>query len=307
MSAERDTSTAAGTSTEGARGTEGGRSAGRVPSLAVTGVTGTVGRLTAAGLADAGLEFRMLARTPSKAPHLPGTVTLECAYGDADAARAALAGVETLFMVSAAENAERLREHFAFVDAAAEAGVRHIVYTSFFGAAPDATFTLARDHFATEERIRATGMTHTFLRDNLYLDFVEYMVGEDGVIRGPAGDGRAAMVARADVARVAAAVLQHPERHRDVTYDLTGPAELSMAEVAETLSSVLGRAVSFHDETVEEAYASRRKWEAPAWQYDAWVSTYTAIAAGELAGVSDAVERVTGRAPLSLAEVVRDR
>lgn len=277
------------------------------PRLAVTGVTGTVGRLTAAALADAGVEFRMLARTPSKAPHLPGTVTLECAYGDAAQARTALAGVSTLFMVSAAENAERLREHYAFVDAAAEAGVEHIVYTSFFGAAPDATFTLARDHYATEQRIRETGMAFTFLRDNLYLDFVEYMVGDDGVIRGPAGDGRAAMVARADVARVAAAVLQHPEQHAGATYDLTGPEELTMAEVAETLSRGLGRAVSFHDETVGEAYESRKRWDAPAWQYDAWVSTYTAIRAGELAGVSDAVERITARAPLSLAELLRDR
>ncbi len=277
------------------------------PRLAVTGVTGTVGRLTAAALADAGVEFRMLARTPAKAPHLPGTVTLECAYGDADQARTALAGVSTLFMVSAAENAERLREHYAFVDAAAEAGVEHIVYTSFFGAAPDATFTLARDHYATEQRIRETGMAFTFLRDNLYLDFVEYMVGDDGVIRGPAGDGRAAMVARADVARVAAAVLQHPEQHAGATYDLTGPEELTMAEVAETLSHGLGRAVSFHDETVEEAYESRKRWDAPDWQYDAWVSTYTAIRAGELAGVSDAVERITARAPLSLAELLRDR
>lgn len=279
----------------------------QLPTTAVTGVTGTVGRLVAAALADAGLPFRMLARTPEKAPHLPGTVTVACSYGDAEQAAAALQGVETLFMVSAAENADRMREHTAFVDAAAEAGVRHIVYTSFFGAAPDATFTLARDHYATEQRIRQSGMAHTFLRDNLYLDFVEFMVGDDGVIRGPADGGRAAMVARADVARVAATVLQHPEQHRDVTYDLTGPEELTMAEVAETLSRRLGRPVSFHDETIAEAYESRKRWEAPDWQYDAWVSTYTAIAAGEFAGVSDAVERVTGRAPLSLDELLRDR
>ncbi len=205
-------------------------------------------------------------------------------------------------MVSAAENAERLREHLTFVDAAAAAGVRHIVYTSFFGAAPDATFTLARDHFATEERIAGSGMAYTFLRDNLYLDFVEFMVGEDGVIRGPADGGRAAMVARADVARVAAVAVQHPEQHRNVAYDLTGPEELTMSEVAEKLTAHLGRAVSFHDETVEEAYRSRAKWDAPQWQYDAWVSTYTAIAAGEFAGVSGDVERVTGRRPLSLDE-----
>ena len=278
-----------------------------LPALAVTGVTGTVGRLTADALADAGVPFRMLARSPERAPHFPDSAVVACSYGDAASARAALEGVQTLFMVSAAENAERLREHETFLEAAAEAGVRHIVYTSFFGAAPDATFTLARDHYATEQRIRQLGIGHTFLRDNLYLDFVEYMVGEDGVIRGPAGDGRAAMVARADVARVAAEVLQHPGEHAGATYDLTGPEELTMAEVAEKLAGHLGRAISFHDETVEEAYESRKKWDAPDWQYDAWVSTYTAIAAGELAGVSGAVERVTGRRPLSLDEYLETR
>ncbi|NUU07940.1 SDR family oxidoreductase [Leifsonia sp. C5G2] len=276
------------------------------PTLAVTGVTGAVGRLTADLLADAGVPFRMLARSPERAPRYPGTSVAAATYSDREAVLTALDGVETLFMVSAAENAERLGEHLAFVDAAADAGVGHIVYTSFFGAAPDATFTLARDHYATEQRILASGMRHTFLRDNLYLDFAEHLVGDDGVIRGPAGSGRAAMVARADVARVAAAVLQHPEGHVDVTYDLTGPEELTLAEVAEKLSRHSGRPVSFHDETIPEAYASRAKWHAPDWQNDAWVSTYTAIAAGELSGVTDDVQRVTGRRPLSLDELLTD-
>ncbi|MGN7800228.1 SDR family oxidoreductase [Leifsonia sp. 22587] len=277
-----------------------------LPAIAVTGVTGAIGRMTADALADAGVPFRMLARTPERAPRYPGSAVVAASYGDSDAARSALDGVETLFMVSAAENAERLAEHLAFLDAAQDAGVRHIVYTSFFGAAPNATFTLARDHYATEQRILGSGMRHTFLRDNLYLDFAQELVGDDGVIRGPAGDGRAAMVARADVARVAAAVLLDPDAHADVTYDLTGPEELTLAEVADKLSAHTGRGISFHDETIPEAYESRAKWGAPDWQTDAWVSTYTAIAAGELAGVTDHVERVTGRRPLSLDELLRD-
>ena len=278
----------------------------QLPALALTGVTGRVGRMAADLLADAGVPFRMLARSPEKAPRYPDSSVARAAYSDRDAVLSALEGVETLFMVSAAENEERLGEHLAFVEAAVDAGVQHVVYTSFFGAAPDATFTLARDHYATEQRIRESGMRHTFLRDNLYLDFAQFLVGDDGVIRGPAGDGRAAMVARADVARVAAEALQHPADHLDVTYDLTGPQELTLAEVAEKLSAHTGRPVSFHDETLPEAYASRAKWNAPDWQVDAWVSTYTAIAAGELAGVSGDVERVTGRRPLSLDEYLRD-
>jgi NAD(P)H dehydrogenase (quinone) len=77
-----------------------------------------------------------------------------------------------------------------------------------------------------------------------------------------------------------------------------------MAEVAATVSEVTGKAVSFHDESIEEAYASRLRWPAEQWQYDAWVSTYTAIAAGELAEVSDDVLRVTGRDPLTLRQLL---
>jgi uncharacterized protein YbjT (DUF2867 family) len=276
----------------------------RPPTLAVTGSTGALGGLVARALADAGTEQRLLVRDPSRAPDLPGATVHTAAYDDRAASLRALDGVSVLFMVSASESADRREQHLAFVDAAVEAGVEHVVYTSFFGASPDATFTLARDHFATEERLRDSGADFTFLRDNLYLDVMPFFAGEDGVIRGPAGDGRAALVARADVARVAVTVLQDPAAHRGASYDLTGPEALTMTEVAEVLTRHTGRPITFHDETVEEAYESRRRWPAPDWQYDAWVSTYLAIASGELSRVSDDVERVTGTPPIGLAELL---
>lgn len=271
-------------------------------TVAVTGATGVLGGLVARTLAGRGIAQRLLVRNPQKAPQLAGSTVHPFSYEDRAAARRALAGVETLFMVSAAESAERLNQHRSFVDAAAEAGVRHVVYTSFIAAAPDATFTLARDHYATEQYIEASGMAWTFLRDSFYIDFMEALIGDDGVIRGPAGDGRCAIVARADVARTAAAVLADPATHVGRTYDLTGPQALSMAEVAATISRVRGRAVSFHDETVAEAYASRAPFGAPDWQVDAWVSTYTAIASGVMASVSADVETVSGDRPMTLAE-----
>jgi NAD(P)H dehydrogenase (quinone) len=274
------------------------------PPLAVTGSTCDVGGLVAGLLAEQGVAQRLLVRDPRRAPALDGAVTAVSAYGDRVAARAALDGVTTLLMVSAPESADRLDQHRTFVDAAAAAGVAHIVYTSFAGAAVDCTFTLGRDHFATEQHIRASGMRHTFLRDNFHLDILPLMVGEDGVIRGPAGRGRVAAVARADVARVAAAVLTDPGSHRDATYTLTGPEALTLDDVARTVREATGREVSFHDETVEEAYASRRQWDVPHWQYDAWVSTYTAIRAGEVEDVFDDVRAVTGRRPTSLRELL---
>ncbi|WP_415854236.1 SDR family oxidoreductase [Sinomonas sp. G460-2] len=275
------------------------------PPLAITGVTGVVGREVARQLAEAGLELRLLARNPAQAPELPGAVVLPCDYGDPTVSGPSLAGVETLFMVSGRENEHRVAEHKAFIDAARAAGVRHVVYTSFMGAAPDAIFTLARDHHATEEYIEAAGLTYTFLRDCLYLDYFEYFAGEDGVIRGPAGDGRVAAVAQADVAHSAAAILKNPGRHANATYTLTGPEALTLTEAAAVITQARGRTVTFHHETIAEAYESRKRWPAPQWQYDAWVSTYTAIAGGELAEVTDDVERLTGRRATSLAELLK--
>ena len=93
--------------------------------------------------------------------------------------------------------------------------------------------------------------------------------------------------------------------HVNATYDLTGPRALSLEEAAATMREVTGRDVAYHAESIEEAFASRAGIGAEQWQLDAWVSTYTAVAAGELAGVSDHVERILGRPPLTLEEVLR--
>ena len=278
------------------------------PTIAVTGATGHIGGLVAAHLDTAGRAQRLLVRDPAS-PRLPqlGSVTevARIDYANQDLSQAALQGVEVLFMVSAHESPTRTAEHAAFIDAAAAAGVRHVVYTSFAAAAPDATFTLARDHYATEEHLKVSGMAWTFLRDTFYIDFMEQLVGTDGVIRGPAGSGRCAIVARADVARVAATVLLDPDAHAGNTYDLTGPQALSLADVARIINDVRGRTVTFHDETIEEAYTSRASYGAPPWQLDAWVSTYTAIGSNVMADPTDAVERITGTPPTSLDDFLR--
>lgn len=272
------------------------------PVIAVTGSTGAVGGRVARDLAARGIPQRLLVRDASRAPELAGAEVRVAGYSDADAAAAALAGIETLFMVSASESADRVEHHRTFVEAAARAGVRSIVYTSFLAAAPDAVFTLGRDHAATEEIIRASGMSWTFLRDNFYMDMMELFAGDDGVIRGPAGDGRCSLVSRSDVAATAVAVLLDPAAHTDTAYDLTGPEALTLADVAEKISAVRGHPVRYLDETLDEAYASRAVYGAPPWQVDAWVSTYTAIASGDLARVSGDVEAVTGRPAQSFDE-----
>jgi NAD(P)H dehydrogenase (quinone) len=274
--------------------------------LGITGSTGRVGGLVASSLAAAERSMRLLVRSPERAPDLRDATVVQCEYGDGARSVEALRGVQVLLMVSAAESATRLDEHRGFVDAAAEAGVGHIVYTSFAAASPTSTFTLGRDHAHTEEHIRASGMSFTFLRDNLYSNFLPLMA-VDGVIRGPAGEGRLAAVAQEDVAAVAAAVLLDPTAHVDATYVLSGPEALSLAEAAATITRATGQPVTYVDETLEEAYASRAGYGAPDWQVEAWVSTYTAIAAGDLAVVTGDVERLLGRPARSLDDVLTGR
>jgi NAD(P)H dehydrogenase (quinone) len=123
-------------------------------------------------------------------------------------------------LVSGSESPDRLEQHRTAVRAAADAGVRRVVYTSFLGAAPDATFTLARDHFHTERALADAGLVTVALRNSLYADVLPSFAA-DGVLAGPAGEGRLAPVARRDVVDVSVAAVLDPTL--EGVLELTGP------------------------------------------------------------------------------------
>ena len=305
--------------------------------FAVTGVTGEVGRRVAEGLARLRAEQRLIARDPARAPRMPGVeVATVSGYSDARAMGAALAGVETLFLVSAHDIMgirhralmsgqpvpayDRLHEHIAAVAAAAAVGVERIVYLSFVNPAPDATFILGREHFHTEEHIRSSGLAFTFLRQNMYMDKVPQHVARGDVIRAPAGDGRVAWVSRADVAAAAVAVLTGTG-HDGQTYDITGPEALTMAETAQRLAVALGRDITYEAQSPHEARALRntsRMEEMDAVrrertgegltdeELEIWISHYVQIAGGQVGAVSDAVPLLSGRPAESLADYLAE-
>lgn len=276
-----------------------------LPDLAITGSTGAVGSRVAGRLAARGVPQRLIVRDVDRAPAFAGCPPVAASdYGAGDEMRHALEGARTLFLVSGREHRDRLRQHLTAVDAAVTARVERVVYLSFLGAAADSTFTLGRQHFATEQHIRASGLRFSFLRNSLYADFVPYFAGPQGIIRGPAGTGRVSWVTRDDIADVAVEVLLS-DGYDGATLDMTGPEALSMAETAAVLEGVAGRPVSYLEETIDEAWASRRPTGAPEWEIEGWVSSYTAVAAGELDVVSDSIERVTGRPAQALEPFLR--
>ncbi|GGC63084.1 SDR family oxidoreductase [Hoyosella rhizosphaerae] len=260
--------------------------------IAISGATGQIGGRVAQRLAHHELPSRLIVRNPGKLRD-PG---VEVALGDfnhPDTLEQALVGVDTFFFVSAPESKDRADVQRRVVDAAAQAGVRRIVYVSFVSAAPDCTFTFGRDHWHTEQAIRASGLDFTFLRDNLYQDVIPLFAGDDGVIRGPAADGKVGAVTRDDVADAAAAVLT-THGHDGQTYDLTGPRAFTFTEAAAMMTEVLGRPITYHAETLDEAYQSRESYGAAQWELDGWVTSYEAAATGELDVVTDSVPALTG-------------
>ena len=219
--------------------------------------------------------------------------------------RRAPEGARTPFLVSAGEAFDRVKLHTTAVDEAVAAGVERVVYLSFLNAAPDATFTFARDHFHTEQHVRSTGVRHAILRPSMYLDYVPFFCSPDGVIRGPAGDGRLAPVCRDDLADVAAVVLTEEGCPDGQTYYVTGSEGITLYDAAEQLSLVTGRKVSYHEETLEEAHASRAPSGAPDREIEGRVTSYAAIAAGEMDVVGDTVARLTGPDPQAFYEFLR--
>lgn len=270
--------------------------------IGTTGATGEVGGRVAKLLSSRTVRQRLIVRDESRAPELPDTeVATFGGYDDVNGMKRACDGVTTLFLVSAREALDRVEQHKKAVDAGISAGVERIVYLSFINAAADATFTFARHHFETEEHIRSSGVAFTFSRQNLYMDILPFLAGEEGVIRGPAGAGRVAPVLRDDVAESIVSMLTGSD-HEGVTYELTGPEALSLAQIAEELTKTTGRSVTYENETLDEARASRARYGAPEWEVEGWITTYTAIAAGEMDVVTDDVKRLTGHDPTSVRE-----
>lgn len=274
----------------------------------ITGVSGHIGRRVAELLAEAGQTTRLFVRADShRAPKLPHSEVVVGDYADPASLDRAFAGVTTALVVSVyAEPGKRALLHKNAFDAAARATLQHVVYTSFQGAAPDSKFPYSRDHHESEQYLRASGAPYTLLRDCLYLDVAPGFFDQHGILRGPAGNGTVAWVAREDVARVIASVLSNPGES-GAAYDLTGPEALTLSETTTRLAALCGRELRYENESVEAGRQWRSQLGASGWEVDVWTGTYLAMRAGELSNVSDAVYRLTGRPPYRLEEYFTER
>jgi uncharacterized protein YbjT (DUF2867 family) len=271
-------------------------------TILVTGATGTISTEVLAALdGRAGVTVRAAVRTAAKGAALrrANVAPVDFDYAQPDTVRAALAGVEALFLCTPFD-ARSVEFGKALVDAAKAAGVKRVVKLSAFGADIEPGITLGRAHREVEKHVEASGLAYTFLRPNNFMEnFLGYYPpAADGNIYLPWGEGACSFIAAGDVGRVAAEALTKPE-HEGKAYTLTGPAAFTIAEAARVIGEVTGRAIRYVD--VPEAAAEKAMLDQgmPGWMVSAMMELHGIDKAGYAAVVTDAVQTITGQPPVS--------
>ena len=280
-------------------------------TIAVTGATGHLGRLVLDELRLSRPAGSLVAvvRDAERAQDLAddGVRVRVAEYTDPAALVQAFADVRVLLFVSGSEVGQRVEQHRNVIEAAVEAGVQHIVYTSA-PRADTSPLVLAPEHKATEEMLRASGLAWTILRNNWYTE--NYLgtlqqAAETGEIVAAAGSGRVASATRADFAAGAAAVLLG-SGHEGRVYELGGDSAWTFDELAEAASAVVGRPVTYRPVEAETLQAILTEHAG----LDAGTAGFVVqldldIAAGLLAEVTGELSALIGRPTTPLADGLR--
>ncbi|BEV10384.1 SDR family oxidoreductase [Asticcacaulis sp. DW145] len=274
-------------------------------TILVTGASGQLGQLVLKALENSPHTVIAASRDPSKLNTPFATRTAD--FDQPDTLVAAFTGVDRVLIISTdalAVPGQRLKQHTAAIDAAKVAGVQHIVYTSLPNAEPGNKISFAPDHYGTEQAIKASGIAHTILRNNWYIDNLMMSLPhalETGQFYTSAPEGRVAYVAREDAARAAAAALSDAPGG---TVTVTGPEALTYGDVVAIANELTGKSVSLIPLTDEQFGGGLKAAGLPDFVADMLTSAEAAIRAGQLDGVTDTVQTLTGQASKTVREVL---
>lgn len=291
--------------------------------IAMTGASGQYGRSATDKLIAMGRarDLILITRSPAK---LADREQAGCVvrYGDFDkpeTLQAAMRGADRLLLISGTRVGARVQQHRAAIDAAAAAGVRHIVYTSFVNVDQANPAIVTIDHRATESLIKSSGLDWTFLRDAHYADAMILNAGPGFIASGvwltSTAGGREAMVWREDCVASAVAVLTQPG-HENKAYPVTGPNSETFAQVAAMLSEITGHPIKLVESDDAGMYAHFDALGIPRepvddqtvagipWNSDDMVSFERSIREGFLDVCTDDVRRLTGRKARSVRELI---
>jgi NAD(P)H dehydrogenase (quinone) len=280
------------------------------PTLLVTGASGHMGQRVLHLLLETYTgPVAAATRTPEKLLDFSqrGIMVRHADFEDSASLAKAFAGVDRLLLISTDTldgTDRRLKQHLAAVKAAEAAGVSHVLYTSITKPEPETPVFVSRDHYGTEQALVGSKMSWTFLRNNIYADLQVRTLSQavqTGKLFSAAGNGKTAYITREDCSRAAAAALTSPFVGRRIL-DITGPAALSQADLAEIASKIIGQKVSYIPIDLDSLIQNMVAAGLPRPLAEAYASFDAGIALGKMDVVSNTVEELTGRKPMRLVD-----
>ena len=273
--------------------------------ILLTGATGHIGAHTVAALQQADIPFSVLSRDPAKAAARFGPEVSILAGDIGSLTAGQLHGVTSLLLLSPAVETLAADEQRALA-AAQTAGVRHVVKLSAWQAAATSPIGLVRQHGEAEQALAQAGLPFTIVQGQFFL---ENLLGSGPAIAAtgrmslPMGSGTCAPIAAADFGAVLARVLlDGPSAHNGVTYQVTGPAVVSFADIAHAIGTATGRAVAYEPITATAFRQQLIGWGVPTWLAEDLGDIYLSMAAGDASRTTADVQRVLGRPPQALTE-----
>lgn len=274
--------------------------------IAITGASGQLGGLVLEQLLQTTdpKEIVALARKPEAlASYADKGVEVRYAdYNEPSSLPAALAGVDKLLLISGSEVGKRKAQHQAVIDAAVQAGVKLLAYTSILHA-DKSSLMLADEHHATEVALQASGIATVLLRNGWYNENytgTAAMTVEQGALYGCAGEGRIASAARADYAVAAAAVLSATEPQAGKVYELCGDNAFTLAEYAAELSKQGGKTIGYNNLSQNEYQALLLQAGLPEGLAVMLANSEAGASKGDLFGEADDLRRLIGRPTTSI-------
>lgn len=277
--------------------------------ILVTGATGTVGSQVVKQLRAANAPFKVYARDIQKATAIagPDVKIAQGEYRDRQALDKALAGVDHLFLL-APSGPGSVETEMGIADAAAAAGVSHIVKLSVLGASPLTPIKIDQWHWYSEKYIEKLGIPFTFVRPTFFMqNLLMYAAtaASEGVIYMPLGNGAVSMIDARDIATVSVAALTW-EGHLGKVYEITGPEAITMNDVAESIGSAIGKEVRYINVTPDQARGSMLGSGMPEWLVDDMLTYTQFFREGAGALVTPVVERIKGSSPIAFDQFARD-
>lgn len=274
----------------------------------ITGATGQLGRLVVEQLKGktAADTIVALVRTPGKAEEL-GIEAREFDYNQANTLKDSLVGIDQLLLISGNEIGQRKTQHENVIEAAKAAGVKHIVYTSLLHA-DTSTLSLAAEHLATEEALKASGLDYTILRNGWYTEnYTGSVAGAvaAGAFIGSAGEGKISSAARLDYAEAAAIVLTS-EKQAGKVYELAGDNSYTLTELATELSTQVGKDIPYNDLSENEYAEILSQLGVPKEFAQAIAGWDVSASKGDLFDEGKVLGELIGRPTTALADTIKE-